>query len=128
MPVDVRVPGPASERKHIQAFAFDDPLHGFADPTHDALESHVLLLAEVGHDPFAVLARGDQDMSVDSWVLVQERDRLWNVEDHVVLDPRFPVPKRADEAARPARFEVSLPVERNTPVRPLQSHGSDSDR
>jgi hypothetical protein len=32
--------------------AFDDPLNGFADPTHDTLESHVLLLAEVGYHPF----------------------------------------------------------------------------
>ena len=128
VPVDVRVPGLASERQHVQPFAFDDLLHGFADPMHDALECHVLLLAKVCYHPFAVLARGDENVSVDGWIFVQERDGLWHVEDHVVLEARFLGHERADEAAHPARFKVSLQVERDTPVHPLQPHGLDSDR
>ena len=84
MPVDMSIPLLASEGQDVDPFCIDtfaDSLSRFVD---DPLESQIFLEGEIANHLLLMFYRGDQCVSVQDRVLIEEDDNFIILSDDVV--------------------------------------------
>jgi hypothetical protein len=106
MPMNVAVPLLTTEADHVETLCGHRPANRLPNAVHDSLQRRILVLGEVARHLLTVLAWGDEDVPVESRILVQKGNG-----ELVLVDDMAPAAIRtgddaANEAASPNLREI----------------------